>query len=677
MTKSLYFSINFVTLHQKNPGFNPGNNAGNPYLTIGGLDTHVRRYSLAFGYGDPGESPNADSFDYPEFATSYATFVRPAVYGVRGTYTAERPNGGSTAIGYQVWHTMAVPDDFILPAEFLSPNATDVMASYLDEAREQVIKWAKAEGWPLANLVDKFNSAQGLFSTMETHMTRQFQLVNDALAGRIDANMLMQLSDQAAMDFGLDLAGSAVGLPAPVVLLLKSLVATHVVTAKAAEDYVQVGIKSGAGAGFVPPVPTSHREVGSLQSDELFDPSTTTRDVVIGGPGNDIVHANAGSDILVGGLGIDTLDYSVDTDLDVSLVRNTAVGVGFTDRLAGFENVTGGRGSNRIEGSNGANLLDGSRGAQNVMTGLAGDDILVGGKGSDRLDGGDGSDTASYYRGIFDPIRFTYTGLVLSLENPAANTGDAKGDTWTSIESVSGTDIHDLIVGDANSNRLLGHQGNDRIFARAGNDTLEGGEGADRLDGGTGTDVASYVTASAGVTANFLTPALNRGDAAGDTFYFVESLVGSRHGDLLYGNNGVNAILGSGGNDLLVGYAGNDTLYGATGTDRIYGGAGADRFLFKSLADSPTGTTDTIFEFNGAAGDRIELITIDANTNLAGNQAFTFIGAAAFRGVAGDLRYVKAASDTYIYGDVNGDRTVDLRIHLDDALTLSRGYFLL
>jgi serralysin len=35
------------------------------------------------------------------------------------------------------------------------------------------------------------------------------------------------------------------------------------------------------------------------------------------------------------------------------------------------------------------------------------------------------------------------------------------------------------------------------------------------------------------------------------------------------------------------------------------------------------------------------------------------------------------ASDTYIYGDLNGDRKVDFAIHLDDAVALQKSYFFL
>lgn len=85
---------------------------------------------------------------------------------------------------------------------------------------------------------------------------------------------------------------------------------------------------------------------------------------------------------------------------------------------------------------------------------------------------------------------------------------------------------------------------------------------------------------------------------------------------------------------------------------------------------------DTIFDFTPKS-DRIDLSAIDANTSIAGDQAFLFAGTAAFGGKKGELRYVRDVSDTYIYGDVNGDRKADFAIHLDDTVTLQKGYFVL
>jgi hypothetical protein len=54
---------------------------------------------------------------------------------------------------------------------------------------------------------------------------------------------------------------------------------------------------------------------------------------------------------------------------------------------------------------------------------------------------------------------------------------------------------------------------------------------------------------------------------------------------------------------------------------------------------------------------------VDASTTAAGNQAFKFIGGQAFSGVAGELR-ATISGYTYVDGDVNGDKVIDLHIAL-------------
>jgi Ca2+-binding RTX toxin-like protein len=143
----------------------------------------------------------------------------------------------------------------------------------------------------------------------------------------------------------------------------------------------------------------------------------------------------------------------------------------------------------------------------------------------------------------------------------------------------------------------------------------------------------------------------------------------------LYGGN--DTLLGNGGDDFLFGGAGNDKITGGLGRDRLYGESGSDTFIFKSAKESTVSSTgrDTIYDFTN--DDTIHLSAIDANTKVAGNQAFSFISTKAFTGKAGELRYDKKSSDTYIYADVNGDKKADFAIHLDDALTLSRDDFIL
>ncbi len=249
----------------------------------------------------------------------------------------------------------------------------------------------------------------------------------------------------------------------------------------------------------------------------------------------------------------------------------------------------------------------------------------------------------------------------------------------TAAETLKGGIGADKILGGDGNDGLYGYGANDQLFGEAGNDTLNGGAGADKLDGGAGTDTASYAGAKAGVTASLANSAINTGDALGDTYISVERLTGSSYADKLYGNSAANLLTGGAGNDILSGDAGNDTIYGGLGADDLTGGTGSDTFVFKTLSDSTVAVAgrDTIFDFSGTAGDKIDLSAIDANSAIAGDQAFTYLGTAAFTGTAGELRYIKQASDTYIYGDTNGDKKVDFAIHLDDAVTLSKGYFVL
>ncbi|WEX74247.1 M10 family metallopeptidase C-terminal domain-containing protein [Sinorhizobium numidicum] len=173
-----------------------------------------------------------------------------------------------------------------------------------------------------------------------------------------------------------------------------------------------------------------------------------------------------------------------------------------------------------------------------------------------------------------------------------------------------------------------------------------------------------------------------KGGSAADTIIgnqVANSLLSYAGNDTLYGDSGNDWLYGGIGADTLNGGNGNDRLLGETGADRLTGGTGADSFRFRALAESTVASTgrDTIYDFVASQSDRIDLSAIDANSTVTGNQSFLFVGTAAFAGRKGELRYDRAASDTYIYGDVNGDRKADFAIHLDDALTLQKGYFVL
>ncbi|BCH33356.1 hypothetical protein MesoLjLc_52860 [Mesorhizobium sp. L-8-10] len=253
--------------------------------------------------------------------------------------------------------------------------------------------------------------------------------------------------------------------------------------------------------------------------------------------------------------------------------------------------------------------------------------------------------------------------------------------TATGTGGVAG---FDTVIGSAKADVLIGSSGAESLFGGAGNDWLSGGAGADTISGGAGNDVYYYdlgdtlieaagegndtVIAGASLTLadNFENLLLTRsGNFNGS---------GNAANNTIVGNCGANVLLGLGGNDVLFGGAGNDLLRGGAGRDLLNGGAGADRFDFDLVADSAVGAgRDAIYGFSRWQGDRIDLLDIDANVNLAGDQAFAFIGRHGFTGAAGQLRFAGGV----VSGDVDGDRVADFQIQVHSVSTLTATDFLL
>ncbi|WP_324764828.1 M10 family metallopeptidase C-terminal domain-containing protein (plasmid) [Sinorhizobium meliloti] len=264
-----------------------------------------------------------------------------------------------------------------------------------------------------------------------------------------------------------------------------------------------------------------------------------------------------------------------------------------------------------------------------------------------------------------------YNGSKVAIGN-IANALQFQGDARSLIENAKGGTGSDTITGNAAANALWGNGGNDRLIGGDGNDNLFGGAGADRLDGGNGTDLANYSNATAGIVADLSSPGSNTGEAAGDTYVSIERLYGSAFNDSLRGDNGANLLNGLAGNDVLNGRDGNDTLIGGNGADRLIGGGGADTFVFQTTAQSAPAARDVIDDF--ASGiDRMDLRSIDANSNAVGDQAFLFIGSSAFHGKAGELNFRSGI----VSGDVNGDGLADLHIKVMNLSALSGSDFLL
>lgn len=436
-------------------------------------------------------------------------------------------------------------------------------------------------------------------------------------------------------------------------------------------------------------------------------------DMIIGNSSANKLYGARGDDTLEGGAGNDTIDGGAGNDIarftgNQSRYTITAENGGFriTDSLSGGDgsdflinvesvrfsdgvfSLTGGAPpppppppppSTDINGTAGNDTLEGSA-SDDRLFGNDGNDRLRGKAGADRLDGGNGVDVADYAAST--------AGVIVNLATGAASNGDAAGDVLVSVEDIDGSALADILTGNASANRLAGGGGNDVLDGGTGADTLLGGAGDDFLYVDYSGDVATEnagegmdtVVASIAWTlgANIENLTLSGSAAINGT--------GNSLANTLVGNSGANILDGAAGDDLVQGMAGNDSLYGQAGNDRLeggdgtdllvggagrdtlVGGAGGDRFDFDVAGDSLVGSGDQILDFG--VGDRIDLSTLDAKTGTKKNDAFQFIGDAAFTGAAGQLRYEvvdlagTAGDYTRILGDLNGDRVADFEIIL-------------
>jgi len=334
------------------------------------------------------------------------------------------------------------------------------------------------------------------------------------------------------------------------------------------------------------------------------------------------------------------------TGSQASILRNTGTilgdvrfgsGADLVDSRMGVIDglVLMGAGADTFRGSDARDEVMGEAGTD-LLNGGGGDDQLFGGANNDTLIGGAGEDTLY---------------------------GGANNDT------LRGGQGDDILYGDEGNDRLFGATGDDLGYGGLGNDSLEGGSGEDTLYGDDGDDRlignAGDDRLFGGIGADGLF------GRAGD-----DALFGEDGNDSLYGGGGDDVIDGGANNDLIYGGTGDDTITGGLGADQMYGGAGADEFRFFDSAESgvTTSTRDRIFAFDPLE-DLINLAPMDANAVLAGNQAFVWIGAAAFGNVAGQLRYTQATG--IVEGDVTGNGLADFQIQIVNRPELTADSFLL
>jgi Ca2+-binding RTX toxin-like protein len=447
-------------------------------------------------------------------------------------------------------------------------------------------------------------------------------------------------------------------------------------TASFAAAIVGIGVDlAGGAASGIASLVGFETVIGSASDDTLRgDGGNNT---LIGSTGNDTIDGRGGDDLVVwgGGTGNDTVEGGGGNDtLDATVsgtVSLTASGSAAALTASGTVSMTG------IE----LLRVTGSAGSETFTVGN-----LAGTLGGVQIDGGAGNDALSFTAAPGAVTVDLTAGTVAASGNVAI--------TALSIESATGTDQNDTLLGAAADNTLTGGLGDDSIDARGGNDRVVWtlGDGNDAIDGGTGTDALDLtfgggnVTLSGGaglgvavgsetlVVLNTETIRLFAGNGddtltvgAGSRIV-LNDLTGSgvaAGGVEVHaagGNDRIDAqsaslalrLFAEGGNDTLSGGSGNDTLDGGTGTDTA-DFSGATAAVIVDLAQG-TATGTSIGVDRLTAIERV--IGSDLDDAIAGGSG----GETLAGGLGNDTLTGGAGFDLLDYSAATSGATIDLAL---------------
>ncbi|KRB86550.1 hypothetical protein ASE00_07610 [Sphingomonas sp. Root710] len=372
--------------------------------------------------------------------------------------------------------------------------------------------------------------------------------------------------------------------------------------------------------------------------------------VITGGVGNDTLIGGAGADQLIGGSGTDAADYSASgSAVTINLTAATssggdaagdsfssiekAIGSNYADSLSSATSghtLAGGAGNDIYEvGSSGVTVVEASgegtdevqtglsslsiasfanvenltytgsssftgtgNAGNNILTGGNGNDTLIGGGGADQLIGGSGTDVASYENAS--------SGVTLNFKT-GTHTGDAAGDSFTSIDAFKGSNFADTFVS---------------------------GASADTFNGNGGTDTVDYSTSASAITVNLTAGTGSGGDAAGDSYTSIEKVIGSAYADNLSSSTSGHILAGGTGDDLyFVGSSGvTVTEAPGEGSDEIQTGLSSFSIASFANVENLTYTGSSNFMGTGNTGDNIVTGGIGDDTLVGGAGSDQLIG---------------------------------------------------
>jgi len=339
---------------------------------------------------------------------------------------------------------------------------------------------------------------------------------------------------------------------------------------------------------------------------------------------NDLFYASASANSFVGGGGTaDIVSYANQSALTIDLVNGskgsgfasgdtysgiaTVIGTGGSDTFiggtwAGAGTASGGGGTDWISYEsasgavtvnltyNGTSSLNGGAAATNHLIGIENiigstlDDTFVADSVANSFDGKAGSDWVSY--------ALSASAVTVDLSQRTGSGGSAAGDYLTNIENIIGSGFDDTLIGDG------------------GNNTFVGGAGADSFDGGSGgIDVVSYASSAANLSIDLTNNSHGSGDAAGDRFSRIASIIGTSGTDTFFSGTSAASV----------------TLNGAAGTNWVsyeYATSGATVDLTRTSANGGSAATNYLVNIENVIGSSL------GDTFFADSSANSFLGGA-------------------------------------------------
>ncbi|HSL11509.1 MAG TPA: calcium-binding protein [Actinomycetota bacterium] len=295
---------------------------------------------------------------------------------------------------------------------------------------------------------------------------------------------------------------------------------------------------------------------GGPGADKLFGDADD--DVLSSGPGDpsgthvDELHGGAGNDTLTADNGGDKMWGDEDLDFDCSSDGSTSSGLG------GRDSLIGGDGNDQMHAGNGADSLDGAKGGDTMcggggndeMTGAEGKDTMTGGGGDDNMVGGsdDGTgdtmhggsgrdymlgDEGSLTRDGSNNVAVSLTGSFIGADLMNGDAGDDFMWGQGGVDTMNGGGNDDEMRGGLLGDTMNGNAGDDEMYGEDGDDTMNGNADNDLMRGGPGVDTM-------------------HGNEHSDEMY------GDGENDVMFGDAGDDLMRGGGGDDTMEGGA-NDT----------------------------------------------------------------------------------------------------------------------